>query len=143
MPRYTPTSRYRRTGEDRARVSGHATRHRLRPRSDNTTTFFTIGHSTRTIGEFADLLREHRAGDRRPLDPAVAHQPAIQPGYAAGNACALADRLRADLPGRKRSRQRILVELRVGARPRDRADVDHPLDAPATDRRTRRSSGSS
>jgi uncharacterized protein (DUF488 family) len=31
---------------------------RLRPLERNTNTFFTIGHSTRTIVEFADLLRE-------------------------------------------------------------------------------------
>lgn len=29
-------------------------------RGDDTNTFFTIGHSTRTIAEFVDLLRESR-----------------------------------------------------------------------------------
>jgi uncharacterized protein (DUF488 family) len=31
---------------------------RLRPGSDDTNAFFTIGHSTRTLAEFVDLLRE-------------------------------------------------------------------------------------
>ena len=41
-----------------ATQAGHA----LRPWSDDTNTFFTIGHSTRTIVEFVDFLRESGVG---------------------------------------------------------------------------------
>jgi len=43
-------------------------------------------------------------------------------------AAKLGDILVADLPGLQRSRERFLIELRVGARPRYRSDVDNKLD---------------
>jgi hypothetical protein len=40
--------------------------------SDYTNIFSTIGHSTRTIAEFVDLLREHWPRYRRKVNAAVA-----------------------------------------------------------------------
>jgi len=66
--------------------------------------------------------------------PKAAHLPiSIQRGFGAARLSAqateLGDMLVADLPRRQRFGQALLVELRVGARPRHRPYVDNEVDA--------------
>ncbi len=66
--------------------------------------------------------------------PKAAHSPiSIQRGLSAARlsseAAELGDMLIADLPWRQRFREALLIELRVGARPRHRPYVDNEVDA--------------